>query len=156
MLDRLGRQSDATADPALAALLRELRDYPAPPSDAGAGASLDEYAGVVVPLRLATAHGLLTLFTTTTVFGMPGDVTLSELAVESFFPADPASAALLHEMAARRARSPAGGDKRGQKGLYSARKEALTTWFSPGIRGPKSFIRRSRSPAPCSSSSPSD
>ena len=36
LLDRLGRQSDATADPALAALLRELHDYPAPPSDAGA------------------------------------------------------------------------------------------------------------------------
>lgn len=48
---------------------------------------------VVIPLRLESRYGLLSLFSTTTVFGTPVDVTLSELAVESFFAADAATAA---------------------------------------------------------------
>jgi hypothetical protein len=51
-----------------------------------------------VPLRLATAEGVLTLFSTTTVFGTPVDVTLSELAIEAFFPADPATAEALRRL----------------------------------------------------------
>jgi hypothetical protein len=43
---------------------------------------------VVVPFILRTEHGVLSFFSTTTVFGTPLDVTLSELAIESFFPAD--------------------------------------------------------------------
>jgi hypothetical protein len=57
-------------------------------------------SAVVVPLTFRTAAGSLSFFSTTTVFGTPVDVTLSELAIEAFFPADPATAALLHEMAA--------------------------------------------------------
>jgi len=47
-----------------------------------------DYAGVVVPLELATEAGLLSFFSTTTVFGTPVDITLSELALECFFPAN--------------------------------------------------------------------
>ena len=43
---------------------------------------------VVVPLVLETPAGLLSFISTTTVFGTPVDVTLSELALETFFPAD--------------------------------------------------------------------
>ena len=48
-----------------------------------------------VPFRLATDAGVLSFISTITVFGTPVDVTLSELALESFFPADPATAAAL-------------------------------------------------------------
>jgi hypothetical protein len=40
--------------------------------------------------------GLLSFFTTTTVFGTPVDVMLSELAIESFYPADAATAQAVH------------------------------------------------------------
>jgi hypothetical protein len=49
-------------------------------------------------MRLATPMGVLSFISTTTVFGTPIDVTLSELALEAFFPADAATAALLRQM----------------------------------------------------------
>jgi transcriptional regulator with XRE-family HTH domain len=81
---RLRQQIDASADPQLDELLRELRAYPA----AAAPAAEPTHAPVVVPLVLATPRGTLRFFSTTTVFGTPVEVTLSELAIESFFPAD--------------------------------------------------------------------
>jgi len=50
-----------------------------------------------VPLRLAVDGGELAFYSTTTVFGTPLDVTLSELAIEAFFPADERTAAALHK-----------------------------------------------------------
>lgn len=100
ILDRLRRQVDATADPVLAALMAELAGYPAPGGGRHEKVALDPtFAGVVVPLQLATADGALSLFSTTTVFGTPVDVTLSELALETFFPADPATAEALRRLA---------------------------------------------------------
>jgi len=52
---------------------------------------------IAVPLRLRTSIGVLSFFSTTTVFGTPVDVTLSELAIEAFFPADQQTAAALRE-----------------------------------------------------------
>lgn len=98
LLARLRHQIDVTADAALFDLLRELRDYPAPAHD-GPGEPQD-YAGVVVPLRLRSEGRVLSLFSTTTVFGSPVDITLSELALETFFPADAATAAALRNAAA--------------------------------------------------------
>jgi len=92
LLARLRQQVIISADPVLAALADELRAYPAP---AETGHELSE-AGVVVPLQLRTPAGTLSFISTTTVFGTPVDVTLSELALETFFPADAATAALLH------------------------------------------------------------
>lgn len=97
MLHRLRRQVATSGDPVLAALLRELSELPAARSPSVP--HRDPYGGVVVPLRLRTPLGELNLFSTLTVFGSPIEVTLSELALESFFPADPASAALLRRMA---------------------------------------------------------
>ena len=60
----------------------------------------------MVPLELVTPAGRLAFFGTITVFGTPLDVTLSELAIESFFPADAATGEVLrlaHE--ARKARA---------------------------------------------------
>src|SRR5215831_20347657 len=65
------------------------------------GPDCEEYAGVVVPLQLSTEDGTLSFFSTTTVFGTPVDITLAELALESFFPADTATAKTLHRLAGR-------------------------------------------------------
>ena len=87
ILERLKRQVAATADTGLQELFDELKGYPGPE---GAGGFAD-LGGVVVPMRLVSPVGELSFFSTTTVFGTPMDVTLSELAIESFFPADEAT-----------------------------------------------------------------
>jgi transcriptional regulator with XRE-family HTH domain len=100
LLVRLRRQIELTADPVLEALLAELAAYPVP-YRAGPRAANDlGQGGVIVPFRLETAAGPLELFSTTTVFGTPIDVTLSELAIEAFYPADAATAERLRELAA--------------------------------------------------------
>lgn len=106
LLARLQHQIDVTADASLAELLSELRDYPAPDAASlGNEAPEGEYAGIVVPLRLVTDAGLLSFLSTTTVFGTPVDITLSELALESFFPADEGTAAILRLLAGRQDRT---------------------------------------------------
>jgi hypothetical protein len=93
LLDRLRQQIDATADPVLIDLLAELRAFPVPSTRAGVKPDKGtDYAGIAVPFRLATESGILSFFSTTTIFGTPVDITLSELALESFFPADAATA----------------------------------------------------------------
>jgi hypothetical protein len=94
---RLRRQIEISADPVLTALLAELMGYPAldQPSHSTRGEITNAF---VVPMRLATPMGVLSFISTTTVFGTPLDVTLSELALESFFPADAATAAALRQM----------------------------------------------------------
>jgi len=96
LLTRLRQQIDVTADGELMRLLDELSAYPAPGGAKAPRATVSEdYAGIVVPLRFITDAGTLSLFSTTTIFGTPVDVTLSELAIESFFPADAETAELL-------------------------------------------------------------
>ena len=56
-----------------------------------------------MPLRLRTELGVLTFISTTTIFGTPVDITLSELAIESFFPADADTAAVLQRAAGAQA-----------------------------------------------------
>ncbi len=97
LLERLRRQARATADPALADLYDELRGYPGRDEDGGA----DDRSEVVVPLRYRYRDVELDLLSTTSVFGTPRDVTLAELAVESFFPADAATARALQRLAER-------------------------------------------------------
>jgi transcriptional regulator with XRE-family HTH domain len=93
LLSRLRRQIEITADPALAELMREAMSY----------ASLreklpDKTGDVLVPLRIETAAGTLSFLSTTTVFGTPVEVTLAELAIESFFAADEATAAAVRQI----------------------------------------------------------
>jgi transcriptional regulator with XRE-family HTH domain len=96
VLGRLDRQVRATGDAGLAELYRELRDYPAgsrPSAGSRPGA-----AQVVVPLRLLHKDQELSLFSTTTLFGTPNDVTVEELAIESFYPADEKTAEYLRSV----------------------------------------------------------
>ncbi len=89
LLTRLNRQVAATGDTRLAELLAELRSYPG-------GASEPPYrTDVVVPLRYLSEGQELSFFSITTVIGTPMDVTVEELAIESFYPADQATAAAL-------------------------------------------------------------
>jgi transcriptional regulator with XRE-family HTH domain len=110
LLARLSRQVERTADPRLSALLEELRDFAGDRGTAGADDPDlgDALASVAVPLRLDTEHGTLSLISTTMVFGTPVDVTLSELAIEAFFPADAATADLLRQISPNAAARPQG------------------------------------------------
>jgi len=72
--------------------LKELLSYPAPQEAVEPHTDL---AGIAVPLQLSTKAGLLSFISTTTVFGTPVDITLSELAIETLFPADEETAAIL-------------------------------------------------------------
>jgi len=82
LLARLRRAHDATRDPRIAVLLDELD----PPGRVPARAQRSP--GLVVPLRLRVDDDELRLVSTTTVFGTPQEVTISELAIEAFYPAD--------------------------------------------------------------------
>jgi transcriptional regulator with XRE-family HTH domain len=86
LFDRVRRQLEAAPDEELAQLLDELH------RGAGRPARVDptplDGNDLLVPLRLRCKYGELRFYSTTMVFGAPGEVTVSELAVESFFPAD--------------------------------------------------------------------
>ena len=84
LLERLRRQIVLTGDPALQTLFDELAGYPVDDP----GPELGTRNDVVVPLRLETGAGELTFFSTVTTFGTPVDITVEELSIESFFPAD--------------------------------------------------------------------
>jgi transcriptional regulator with XRE-family HTH domain len=100
LLGELRRAAVLSSDPELARLVEEVSQYPdvspsgswrdGPPGEAGEPTLL-------VPLRLDMDGVELSLFTTLTTFGTPQDITLSELAVELFFPADEPTDAVLRD-----------------------------------------------------------
>lgn len=81
---RLKKQVEDTADEKLEGLLNELKSYKIAPSRRQKITN----AGIVVPLKINSKFGPLSFISTTTVFGTPVDVTVSEIALETFFPAD--------------------------------------------------------------------
>jgi transcriptional regulator with XRE-family HTH domain len=86
LMERLDRQIRASGDPVLMELQREMESYPAP-------AFHKTEDAIAVPFRISTELGMLSFFSMTTVFGTPNDVTLSEMALEFFVPADAATVA---------------------------------------------------------------
>jgi transcriptional regulator with XRE-family HTH domain len=91
LLARLKRQIDLTGDTKLADLLHEVSKYPSGVSKTSSPAGSEQHA-VLVPLQIRIDTAILSFFSTTTIFGSPIDVTLSELALECFYPADDATA----------------------------------------------------------------
>jgi hypothetical protein len=95
LLDRLRRQFRICRDLALDTLLKELSSYPFSSSE-GLTSFSDFLANeVAIPLRLKTPRGMLSLLSTVTVFGTPVEITLSEVTLEAFYPADQESARIL-------------------------------------------------------------
>ncbi len=90
LLHRLRHLADTTRDPFLSTLYDELVAYPC--DDPYDETELTASAHVAVPFRVRSEFGDLAFISTITVFGTPLEVTLSELAIESFFPADAATA----------------------------------------------------------------
>lgn len=88
VLARLSREATVTADPDLLALHRELLAYPG-------GLAPAPRHGLAVPLRVEAAGSVLSFLSTVTTFGTAVDVTLAELSVEAFLPADEPTAAAL-------------------------------------------------------------
>ena len=97
LLDGLGRQAVLSGDPALAALHDELAALPG--GDTAAVADLD-LGGIAVPIVLRHEDAELRFLGTATTFSTAVDVTVSELAIESFFPLDAVTADLLRRRAA--------------------------------------------------------
>src|ERR1700736_3720682 len=95
LLERLHRQCEATADPELIKLYQELKAYPIPARSAPLPAD-----NVAIPFKMRLDGDVLSFFSTTMIFGTPVDITLSELALETFFPADDLTAERMRSMAA--------------------------------------------------------
>ena len=90
LLDRLRRQHAATGDEVLSDLYDELAALPG--DDSAEHVAADQ---VAVPLRYRYQDTELSFLSITAVFGTPLDVTVSELAIEAFYPADEQTAAFL-------------------------------------------------------------
>lgn len=86
LLERLKKQIADTADEKLEELYKELQIYNV--RHKRSERIPYDKSGIVVPLKIETKLGTLSFISTTTVFGTPIDVTLSEIALETFFPAD--------------------------------------------------------------------
>ncbi len=105
LIARLRRQIDTTGDPVLVDLVEEITGYPMP-SGPVRRAKLRDFETLALPLRLATVHGPLAFFSTTTVFDRPVDITLAELAIEALCPADAATVSVMRRMAAEPVAAP--------------------------------------------------
>lgn len=97
LLHRLRHDAEVSADPDLAALLDEVESYP---TVRELPRPTVDQQSVVVPVRLRHPQGELSMFTTIATFGTPVDVTVDELALETFFPADAETARRLNAIAA--------------------------------------------------------
>jgi len=92
ILRRVAAQLEASGDPVIAELLEELREISGiAPGHEGR----DEHGGVFVPMKMRFGDAVASFISTTTVFGTPTEITLSELVIEAFLPSDAATAALL-------------------------------------------------------------
>lgn len=92
LVDRLRREADLYGDRELEALHDELISYPGVAGSADPGGVAER---LFVPMVLDSSAGRLSFFSTVATFGTARDITVEELAVESFFPADEATAAVL-------------------------------------------------------------
>ena len=96
VLTNLRREAAALGDPELLVLHDELAGYPGVRTET----AVDAPPGLVLPVRLRTPYGLLSFFTTLARFGTAADITLAELSIESFFPADESTARAVRAAAA--------------------------------------------------------
>lgn len=99
VIARLLSQIDSSADAGLSALLEEIKAYPVPANaKPHRPRATDPLTGIAVPFELMTESGVLSFISTTTIFGTAVDVCLSELTIESFFPADADTANAMRQL----------------------------------------------------------
>lgn len=95
ILGRLRQQVDNGEDRELAELLSELLAIPGPKP------KTTSTHGIVIPLQLRiAADQVLSFISATTIFGTATELTMSELMIESFFPADSATRSYFLERSA--------------------------------------------------------
>jgi transcriptional regulator with XRE-family HTH domain len=97
-LRRVRRQAAATGDPVIAALADECEAYPHP-GDADDSTAAPPDADIVMPFRVRRGGRILNMFSTIATFGTATDLTVAELSIETFFPADAETASYLTSMA---------------------------------------------------------
>jgi transcriptional regulator with XRE-family HTH domain len=95
LMSQLRRLEALTNDPEVSELLDEIERYPTVAALEAAGGTMSEESPLLVPWTVRLGGNELSLFTTLTTFGTPRDITLDEVAVELFYPADEATAQLL-------------------------------------------------------------
>jgi transcriptional regulator with XRE-family HTH domain len=101
LLDRLRRQLRLTRAPEIGALVKELAGYDREASRGAERPPQVHQDEIAVPLRLRTRAGVLSFLSTTTVFGTSVEITLSELSLEAFYPADAETAAAMRTISSR-------------------------------------------------------
>lgn len=99
VLMRLSRQVDASGDRGLAELRAELERYPVPAGALPYRPAAPALDGIAVPFVLQQGDRALSFISTTTVFGTAVDITLAELTIETFFPADAQTAEAMRDIA---------------------------------------------------------
>lgn len=98
VLDRVHREVRGHRDDEAGALLEEILGYPDVP-ERWSVPDLTRRPPMVIPIRLRAGDAVLSLFTAITTLGTPQDVTLQELRIESFFPADEATERAIRALA---------------------------------------------------------
>ena len=96
IIARLRRQIESNGDPVLMDLLEEIRAYPGVRTF-GSSAAEEERDSIAIPLRIATMDGVLSFHQMTTVFTASIDITLSELSIETFLPANAQTASAMRQ-----------------------------------------------------------
>jgi len=103
----LRQQIETRPDPVIQALLSEVMSYPAPVGQLALVTS-DGPQRYATPLQIRTRLGTVSFLNTTTIFGTPTEITLSELALEMLFPADEATIAIVRSMVEEQAEQSTG------------------------------------------------
>jgi len=103
----LRQQIETRPDPVIQALLSEVMSYPAPVGQLTLVTS-DGPQRYATPLQIRTRLGTVSFLNTTTIFGTPTEITLSELALEMLFPADEATIAIVRSMVEEQAEQSTG------------------------------------------------
>jgi MmyB-like transcription regulator ligand binding domain len=85
LLQRLRRQAAITGDPEFERLYAEVVEYPGVATEPPGAETFTEIA---VPLRIRSGPDELSFLSTLSTFGTAVDITLSELAIEAFYPGD--------------------------------------------------------------------
>jgi transcriptional regulator with XRE-family HTH domain len=102
ILHRLGQQIQASGDPYVIELRHEVAAYPRPET-AHPASKPEALDPIAIPLQIRVGDAVLSFLSTLTMFGTPMEVTLSELAIEAFLPADETTAQMMAALATQRA-----------------------------------------------------